>query len=63
MWKSKLIFRFILSVAAIATSVQLNSASDYAIAQSASSNPTVESGQQNRFFSTCYAKLTIKMPA
>ncbi|MEH2149072.1 hypothetical protein [Nostoc sp.] len=48
MWKSKLIFRFILSVAAIATSVQLNSASNYAIAQSASSNPTVESGQQNQ---------------
>ncbi|MEH2369885.1 hypothetical protein [Nostoc sp.] len=48
MWKSKLIFRLILSAAAIATSVQLNSASDYAIAQSASSNPTVESGQQNQ---------------
>ncbi|MEH2107862.1 hypothetical protein [Nostoc sp.] len=48
MWKSKLIFRFILSVAAIATSVQLNSVSDYAIAQSASSNPIVESGQQNQ---------------
>ncbi len=47
MWKSKLIFRLLLSAAAIATSVQLNSASDYAIAQSASSNPTVESGQQN----------------
>ncbi|MEH2126047.1 hypothetical protein [Nostoc sp.] len=48
MWKSKLIFRFILSAAAIATSVQLNSASDYAIAESASSNPPVESGQQNQ---------------
>ncbi|MGJ5628902.1 tetratricopeptide repeat protein [Nostoc sp. CALU 1950] len=47
MWKSKLIFRFILSVAAIATSVQLSSGSDYAIAESASSNPTVEPGQQN----------------
>ncbi len=47
MWKSKSIFRFILSLAAIATSVQLNSGSDYAIAESASSNPTVESGQQN----------------
>ncbi|MHC0062899.1 tetratricopeptide repeat protein [Nostoc sp. UIC 10890] len=48
MWKSKLIFRFILSVAAIATSVQLSSGSDYAIAESASSNPTVEPGQQNQ---------------
>ncbi|MDZ8261704.1 hypothetical protein [Nostoc sp. ChiQUE01b] len=48
MWKSKLVFRFILSAAAIATSVQLSSASDYAIAESASSNPTVESGQQNQ---------------
>ena len=48
MWKSKLIFRLMLSAAAIATSVQLNSASDYAIAESASSNPTVESGQQNQ---------------
>ncbi|WP_306426845.1 tetratricopeptide repeat protein [Nostoc sp. CHAB 5836] len=47
MSKSKFIFRFILSVAAIATSVQLSSGSDYAIAQSTSSNPTVESGQQN----------------
>ncbi len=48
MWKSKLIFRLMVSAAAIATSVQLNSASDYAIAQSASSNATVESGQQNQ---------------
>jgi hypothetical protein len=48
MFKSKLIFRFILSIAAIATSVQLSSGSNYAIAQSASSNPTVESGQQNQ---------------
>jgi hypothetical protein len=48
MWKSKLIFRLVLSAAAIATSVQLGSASDYAIAQNASSNPTVESGQQNQ---------------
>ncbi|MHC5598140.1 MAG: tetratricopeptide repeat protein [Nostoc sp.] len=47
MWKSKLIFRFILSAAAIATSVQLSTGSDYAIAKSTSSNPTVESGQQN----------------
>ncbi|MDM9581428.1 hypothetical protein [Nostoc sp. GT001] len=48
MWKSKLIFRLVLSAAAIATSVQLNSASDYAMAQNASSTPTVESGQQNQ---------------
>ncbi|MEH2083124.1 MAG: hypothetical protein V7K89_25050 [Nostoc sp.] len=48
MWKSKLIFRFILSAAAIASSVQLSSVSNYAIAESASSNPTVESGQQNQ---------------
>ncbi len=46
MWKSKLIFRFILSVA-IATSVQLTQRSDYAVAQSASSNGTIESGEQN----------------
>ncbi|MBN4004158.1 hypothetical protein [Nostoc sp. LPT] len=48
MWKSKLVFRFILSAAAIVTSVQLSSASHYAIAQSASSNATVKSGQQNQ---------------
>ena len=48
MWKSKLIFRLMLSAAAIVTSVQLSSASHYAIAESASSNPTVESGQQNQ---------------
>ncbi|MDZ8136527.1 MAG: hypothetical protein RM049_14645 [Nostoc sp. DedQUE04] len=48
MWKSKLVFRLILSAAAIATSVQLSSVSNYAIAESASSNPTVESGQQNQ---------------
>ncbi len=48
MLKSKLIFRFILSIAAIATSVQLSSGSDYAIAQSASSNPTVKSEQQDQ---------------
>ncbi|MFN6530337.1 hypothetical protein [Nostoc sp. ChiSLP03a] len=48
MWKSKLVFRLILSAAAIATSVQLSSVSNYAIAESTSSNPTVESGQQNQ---------------
>ncbi|WP_104908291.1 hypothetical protein [Nostoc sp. 'Lobaria pulmonaria (5183) cyanobiont'] len=37
-----------LSTAAIVTSVQLSSASHYAIAQSASSNATVKSGQQNQ---------------
>jgi hypothetical protein len=47
MWKSKLIFRFILSVAAIATSVQLSSASNYAVAESVSSDGIVESGEQN----------------
>ncbi|MFN6534803.1 MAG: tetratricopeptide repeat protein [Nostoc sp. EkiNYC01] len=47
MWKSKLIFRFILSAAAIATSVELSLRSDYAVAQSASANPTVELGQRN----------------
>lgn len=47
MWKSKLIFKLILSVAAIATSFQLSDRSDYAVAKSASSNLTVESGQQN----------------
>ncbi|MDZ8239941.1 MAG: tetratricopeptide repeat protein [Nostoc sp. ChiQUE01a] len=46
MWKSKLIFRLILSLA-IATSVQLISRSNYAVAESGSSNLTVESGQQN----------------
>ncbi|MEH2286997.1 hypothetical protein [Nostoc sp.] len=48
MWKSKLVFKLILSAAAIATSVQLSSTSDYAIAESASSNPTAESEQQNQ---------------
>ncbi|MBW4677893.1 MAG: hypothetical protein KME52_29025 [Desmonostoc geniculatum HA4340-LM1] len=47
MWKSKLIFRFILSAAAIATSVELSLRSDYAVAQSASTNPNVELGQRN----------------
>ncbi|MDF5706911.1 MAG: DUF4351 domain-containing protein [Nostoc sp. S4] len=46
MHKSKLIFRFILSVA-IATSVQLSSRNNYAVAQDASFNPTVEFEQQN----------------
>ncbi|MEH2067036.1 MAG: DUF4351 domain-containing protein [Nostoc sp.] len=46
MHKSKLIFRFILS-AAIATSVQLTLRSNYAVAQDASFNPTVEYEQQN----------------
>ncbi|MFN6470785.1 MAG: tetratricopeptide repeat protein [Nostoc sp. SerVER01] len=46
MWKSKLIFRLILSLA-IATSVQLISRSNYAVTESNSSNFTVESGQQN----------------
>ncbi|MDZ8183935.1 MAG: tetratricopeptide repeat protein [Nostoc sp. ChiSLP02] len=46
MWKSKLIFRFILW-AAIATSVQLTSTTDYAAAKSTYSNQTVESEQQN----------------
>ncbi|MFW9260136.1 hypothetical protein [Nostoc sp. CALU 546] len=58
MWKSKLIFRFILSVAAIATSVQLSSGSDYAIAESASSKPTVESGQQNQALEDAKVALT-----
>ncbi|MDZ8070381.1 MAG: hypothetical protein RMY64_33025 [Nostoc sp. DedQUE08] len=48
MWKSKLVFRLILSAAAVATSIQLSSASNYAITQSKSSNPIVESGQQNQ---------------
>ncbi|WP_392530931.1 tetratricopeptide repeat protein [Nostoc sp. C117] len=45
MWKSKLIF--ILSVGAIATSVQLSSGSNYAVAQTPSSDATIESGQEN----------------
>ncbi|BAY77467.1 TPR repeat-containing protein [Nostoc linckia NIES-25] len=47
MWKSKLILKLVLSVAAIATSVQLSYRNDYAVAESAPSNVTVESGQEN----------------
>jgi tetratricopeptide (TPR) repeat protein len=46
MWKSKVIFRFILS-AAMVTSIELNYRSDYSVAESASSNLTLKSETKN----------------